>query len=133
MTDKELIKALSRLVINTRSLAYLGFGSLACLGCGHEHSCGIHGCAIMRAAADRIEELSASPWISVKDRLPELEGVFLVIVDGKPTTTITLINAVEIAEYWRDEGWFIEAYPEWENPNITYWMPIPEMPGEEAE
>lgn len=68
MTDKELLEALSRLAINT--------GSLACLGCGHEHSCGIHGCAIMRAAADRIEELSASPWISVKDRLPELEGVF---------------------------------------------------------
>ena len=44
----------------------------------------IYGCAIMRAAADRIEELSASPWISVKDRLPELEDVFLVIVDGKP-------------------------------------------------
>ena len=105
-------------------------GSLACLGCGHEHSCGIHGCAIMRAAADRIEELSASPWISVKDRLPELEGVFLVIVDGKPKENIELIGSVELAEYWRDEGWFIEAYPEWENPNITYWMPIPETPKE---
>lgn len=68
MTDKELLEALSRLAINT--------GSLACLGCGHEHGCGIHACAIMRAAVDRIEELSASPWISVKDRLPELEGVF---------------------------------------------------------
>lgn len=122
MTDKELLEALSRLAINT--------GSLACLGCGHEHSCGIHGCAIMRAAADRIEELSASPWISVKDRLPELEGVFLVIVDGKPKENIELIGSVELAEYWRDEGWFIEAYPEWENPNITYWMPIPETPKE---
>lgn len=25
-------------------------GSLACLGCGMEHSCGVHGCAILREA-----------------------------------------------------------------------------------
>ena len=25
-------------------------GSLACLGCGREHNCGIHGCAILREA-----------------------------------------------------------------------------------
>lgn len=122
MTNKECIKALKRLKVET--------GSLACISCGHEHNCGIHGCAIMRAAADRIEELSASPWISVKDRLPELEGVLLVIVDGKPKENIELIGSVELAEYWRDEGWFIEAYPEWENPNITYWMSIPETPKE---
>jgi len=33
-------------------------GSLVCLGCGHEHNCGTHGCAIIRAAADALEELS---------------------------------------------------------------------------
>ena len=32
-------------------------GSLLCLGCGHEHNCGIHGCAVMRAAADAMENL----------------------------------------------------------------------------
>ena len=30
-------------------------GSLLCLGCGHENNCGIHGCAVMRAAADAME------------------------------------------------------------------------------
>ena len=122
MTNEQLIKALLRLrlAINT--------GSLACLGCGHEHNCGINGCAIMRAAADRIEELSAPQWISVKDRLPELEGVFLVIVDGKPNKNVELIGSVEFAEYWNDEGWCIEAYPEWQSPNITHWMSIPETP-----
>ena len=30
-------------------------GSLNCLGCGHEHNCGIHGCTVLRAAADRLE------------------------------------------------------------------------------
>ena len=47
MTIQELIDSLRRLQVET--------GSLACLGCGHEHSCGIHGCAILREAADRLE------------------------------------------------------------------------------
>ena len=35
-----------------------------CFGCGHEHNCGIHGCAVMNAAANAIvtlqEQLTAS-------------------------------------------------------------------------
>lgn len=30
-------------------------GSVACLGCGWENSCSIHGCRIMREAADMLE------------------------------------------------------------------------------
>lgn len=47
MTDVEILAALSGLKVQT--------GSLACLGCGYEHNCGVHGCAIMREAADLIE------------------------------------------------------------------------------
>ena len=50
MKDSELIAALRRMKVET--------GSLVCWGCGHEHSCGIHGCAVMRAAADRLEDLT---------------------------------------------------------------------------
>lgn len=50
MRDHELINALRRLKVET--------GSLACLGCEHEHNCGVHGCAIMREAADRIAKQS---------------------------------------------------------------------------
>lgn len=49
MDDKDLLQALRRLKVET--------GSLACMGCGHENSCGVHGCAIIREAADRIEGL----------------------------------------------------------------------------
>lgn len=49
MNDKDLLQELRRLKVET--------GSLACMGCGHEHNCGVHGCAIIRAAADRIEGL----------------------------------------------------------------------------
>ena len=50
MKDQELVKALRRLKVET--------GSMACLGCGHEHNCGIHGCALLRQAADRIANQS---------------------------------------------------------------------------
>jgi hypothetical protein len=40
MCDEDLLAALRRLKVQT--------GSLVCLGCGYEHNCGIHGCAILR-------------------------------------------------------------------------------------
>lgn len=58
MTPTELISALRRLEVQT--------GSFACLGCGHEHNCGIHGCAIIREAADRISS-SHSSYIALND------------------------------------------------------------------
>lgn len=53
MNDHELIAALRHLRVQT--------GSLACLGCGYEHNCGIHGCRILRDAADRLERLIGDP------------------------------------------------------------------------
>lgn len=52
MTDRELIAALRRLKVET--------GCIACLGCGYEHDCGVHGCAVMRAAAERLEQLTST-------------------------------------------------------------------------
>ena len=49
MTDKEVIAALRRMKVQT--------GSIACLGCGYEQNCSIHGCRIMRAALERLEQL----------------------------------------------------------------------------
>ena len=46
MRDQELVNAIRRLKVET--------GSLACMGCGHAHNCGVSGCAIMREAAARI-------------------------------------------------------------------------------
>ena len=49
MRDQELVNALRRLKVET--------GSLACLGCGHEHNCGVSGCAIINEAVERITML----------------------------------------------------------------------------
>lgn len=49
--DRELIAALRRLKVET--------GSLVCVGCGYEHNCGIHGCAILRKTIAWLEETLA--------------------------------------------------------------------------
>ena len=63
MTKHELIAALKRLKVET--------GSLVCLGCGYEHNCGIHGCAILRAAVDALEAMDTSRHIMVPRDLKE--------------------------------------------------------------
>lgn len=50
MKTDELIEALRRLKVQT--------GSLVCLGCGHEHNCGMCGCAIIREAADKLQAVA---------------------------------------------------------------------------
>ena len=52
MGHKELLAALKQLKVET--------GSLACLGCGYEHNCGGHGCAILREAVACITDLEAT-------------------------------------------------------------------------
>ena len=49
MSDKgkELAAQLRRISVDT--------GGLVCLGCGYEHNCGIHGCALLRQAVETIE------------------------------------------------------------------------------
>lgn len=49
MKTDELIEALGQLKVQT--------GSLTCLGCGHEHNCGLYGCALLRET-----ENSSTRW-----------------------------------------------------------------------
>lgn len=51
MRPHEIMRALRRLRVET--------GSLACAGCGHEHNCGIHGCAIIQGAGNLIDSQRA--------------------------------------------------------------------------
>ena len=48
MRDEDLLAALRRLKVQT--------GSLVCMGCGREHNCGIHGCAILRDTIAFVEK-----------------------------------------------------------------------------
>ena len=49
MKTDELIEALGQLKVQT--------GSLTCLGCGHEHNCGLYGCALLRETEKQLYAL----------------------------------------------------------------------------
>ena len=51
MKREKLLEALRRLAPET--------GSLCCLGCGYEHNCSLHGCAVIRSAREEIMRLAA--------------------------------------------------------------------------
>ena len=131
MKTKEIIKALRRIKVET--------GSLACLGCGYEHNCDIHGCRAIRDAADEIEKLAdrcaryaeeiavlqeKTRWIPVTERLPEDRSNVLV------------------AAYWYERwgvymGWCVPERAEWcvhigigdrNDVAVTHWLPLPEPP-----
>nr|DAP67826.1 MAG TPA: hypothetical protein [Caudoviricetes sp.] len=80
MADRvnSLLADLKRLKVET--------GSLACMGCEREHNCGVQGCAVLREAADVLQEYvdrcaryadkvmalqGRCRWISVTELLPE--------------------------------------------------------------
>lgn len=118
MTDAELIRALHRLKVES--------GSLACLGCGHEHNCSTRGCAILRAAEDRIDR---DRWISVRDALPVTDAcgysADVYVTDGED------ITKAQLARYWDGTtNWGYTGIGE-----ITHWryhIPLPEPPKEET-
>ena len=75
MSRDELLQALRRMMPET--------GSLNCLGCGHEHSCSTHGCAICREAIELIEQLSAE-IDELQKKFTPLTMEELLEMDGKP-------------------------------------------------
>ena len=66
-----------------------------------------------------------SEWIPGSNSLPEYYNeLVLVTVKGKHNN-ITFENAIELAFYDKDEGWILGAEPDWLDPNVTAWMPLP--------
>ena len=136
MKNGEILTMLRRMKVQT--------GSLVCLGCGREHNCSIHGCRILREAADLIEKLTdrcaryaeeiavlqaRQKWIPVTERLQEGSDDVLAVVFGRPMQNIELIGALHIAAYCGDDaGWYVPEYPDWDAPRVTHWMPLPEAP-----
>ena len=79
--------------------------------------------------------LERARWIPCSERLPGLPIDVLAVVSGT-VGNIRLVNSLEIGSFHVDEGWILEMWPEWEDPNVTHWQPLPEPPeevGEESE
>ena len=60
-------------------------------------------------------------WISVKDRLPERSGNYLVVEELKSGGKLTFMR------------WFNSNIPTefTYSPHVTHWMPLPEPPKED--
>lgn len=134
MKTEEILAALRRLKVET--------GSLVCMGCGREHDCGIHGCRIVREAAELIEKLTdrcalyaeeiavlqeREKWVPVTERLPELSNswgvsdvVLCIISDpsGYPPPNPGLCVYLGDGK-WTCHGRIVR---------VTHWMPLPDGP-----
>ncbi|MBS5135873.1 MAG: hypothetical protein KHZ05_10610 [Oscillospiraceae bacterium] len=71
-----LLQALKRLRVET--------GGMACLGCGHEHNCGVHGCAIIRKAMEELSGMTRVDHPASTDKMVPLTLEQLREMDGKP-------------------------------------------------
>lgn len=135
MRDQELVNAIRRLKVET--------GSLACMGCGHEHNCGVSGCAVMREAADRIanqnthiaalqqeiEKLRGQVphWIPVEERLPEN---FRKVLCWGEYFRYGDFNGmfVNYALGYQNNGRWGGEVANGTNARALAWMPLPEPP-----
>lgn len=91
--QEELIRSLGRMKVQT--------GSLVCLGCGHEHNCGISGCAIIRAAQEFIAK-------APKERTVSSSGLF----DKReiyPDCTVEVLTNTITGE--QSVGWYENSNP----------------------
>lgn len=73
-------------------------------------------------------------WIHAEERKPEdPEVVVLCIVSGKAGSA-EFDNAIQLGTYDHDEDvWIIEGWELYGNLNVSYWMPLPELPWEEED
>lgn len=122
MRTEDILIALRRLKVET--------GSLVCMGCGREHDCGIHGCRIIREAAELIEKLTdrcaryaeeiavlqeREKWVPVTERLPDqCMDILVVYRDGH------ILMGTAMCDDWIEE--------DLEDRKITHWMPLPDGP-----
>ena len=90
--------------------------------------------ALVKACEDAcivaVDALKRVRWIPCSERLPGLPIDVLAVVSGT-VCNIRLVNSLEIGSFHVDEGWILEMWPEWENPTVTHWMPLPEPLKEE--
>ena len=87
----------------------------------------------VKALIARQKAVNAVPvqWIPVTERLPDNDDFVLVVASGQ-AGNIRLDNAFELGQFSMSEGWILEMWPEWEDPKVTHWMPLPEPPEAEA-
>ena len=94
----ETMQALKRLRVET--------GSLACLGCGHEHNCSTQGCAILRNAVAHMEAALDRATLTPPNEPLTLEE--LRQMNGEPVYVVE-----ELSNGARFESWVLIGTQKW--------------------
>lgn len=104
MPDMEkVIKGLQEayeLIMSRIPERYMGYAPYACLN-----------------ATQMLREQEPTGWVSVHERLPEREGLYLC------WSAINGAEAIYQIHLWKDGRWY------WVH-DVRYWMPLPEPPEE---
>ena len=117
MTEKDLKEKLIELL---RDVQYLG---------GLEEKIADHMIANGVTVQGDKDNNVPSKWISVKDRLPEKDGEYLVRFADKGLSNVEYESKFESFGYWLSIMW--DEYADWfPYVGITHWMPLPEPPKE---
>lgn len=109
MDYQSTMRALKGLMVET--------GSLACLGCGYEHSCSTHGCAILRNAVEHMEAALAN-----YDHLTKLTKEQAEAIKGYELALSQPSNEPLTLDELRGM-----SYTDW------VWVVFPKLPPEESE
>ena len=137
MEHQKLLAALKQLKVQT--------GSLACMGCGYEHDCGIHGCAIIREAVTYIVNLETTHRAEMCEagydcmelgkvrkalqaaefKLDEAKRHdWISVKDKMPERSKNVIWAFKDGTFGIWPSWVIVG-------GVTHWMSLPEPPEQE--
>lgn len=74
---------------------------------------------------------SQREWIDAKKQPPEnSDEMVLCIVSGR-YKNLEFYEAYQLATFLPEVGWILDSYPEWETPEVIWWMPLPEPPKED--
>ena len=132
-------------------------GSLACLGCGYEHNCSTHGCAILRnaiehmeaalsnydslsALADRLETELKSEILSAAELRARLANEWVSVEERLPTDERSVLVFVGYADtmtgFITTSSYFcFDVNPHWQWDGLVrdeqrtlFWMPLPAPP-----
>ena len=84
--------------------------------------------------APTIDPVQHGKWISVKDRLPERTGDYLIFYSReicRPEMAVAFFSAEDAEDCPSDTNYGFEYTTYGDHKDVLYWMPLPEMPMEE--
>lgn len=73
-----------------------------------------------------VPEINVGKMIPCSCDMPKYSDELLLIqCSGKPVHNIIFENAYALASY-TEEGWILEGWPEWKEPKVLAWSPLPD-------